>query len=93
MQNDKEKIKKEKIGDAVKKPSVKPAAVGSIAVVLFMLTHSSMGTKSDIVETVRLIFVLFLAGCVIAEWVKYLHKYVDFAIYQKLKERYKKGKD
>ena len=93
MQNDKEKIKKEKVVDAVKKPSVKPAAVGSIAVVLFMLTHSVMETKSDIVETARLIFVLFLAGCIIAEWVKYLHKYVDFAIEQKLSERDKEGKD
>lgn len=79
--------------NTVKKPSVKPAAVGSIAVVLFMLTNSTIETKSDIVETVRFIVVLFLAGCVIAEWVKYLHKYVDFAIEQKLSERDKEGKD
>jgi hypothetical protein len=79
--------------DAVKKPSVKPAAVGSMAVVLFMLTDSMIETKSDIVETIRLIFVLFLAGCIIAEWVKYLRKYVDFTIEQKLSERNKEGKD
>jgi hypothetical protein len=86
-------IKKGEVMNEVKKPSVKPAAVGSIAVVAFTLTHSAMEIKSDIVEIVRFFFVLFLAGCVIAEWVKYSHKYVDFAIEQKLNERDKEGKD
>jgi hypothetical protein len=79
--------------DAVKKPSVKPAAVGSMAVVLFTLTYSAMETKNDIVEIIRLTCVLVLAGYTIAEWVKYLHKYVDFAIEQKLKDTNKETKN
>jgi hypothetical protein len=76
-----------------KKPSVKSAAVVSMAVVLFTLQFSTMETRSDTVEVMFLFCVLFMAGCAISEWVKYLRLYVDFAIEQKLSGHSKKGKD
>ncbi len=79
--------------DESKKPSVKSAAVASMAVVLLTLLSSTKETKSDIVEIVQFFCLLVLAGYAIAEWVKYLRKYVDFAIEQKLSERDKEGKD
>lgn len=67
-----------------KKPSVKSAAGLSMVVVLFTLMFSMNETRSEIVEIMLFLCVLFMAGCAIYEWVRYLRKYVDFAIEQKL---------
>jgi len=79
--------------DKGKKPSVKSAAVVSMAVVLFTLRFPTIATKSDIAEIVSFFCILVMAGGAIAEWVKYLRKYVDFAVEQKLSEHNKEAKD
>jgi len=79
--------------DKDKKPSVKSAAVVSMAVVLFTLNFSIMKIKSDVAEIIYLFCVLVMAGSAIAEWVKYLKKYVDFAVEQKLSEHNKEAED
>jgi len=79
--------------DKDKKPSVKSAAVVSMAVVVFTLQSSIVETKSDIAEIVRFFCVLVMAGYAIAAWVKYLRNYVDFAVEQKLSEHDKEAED
>ena len=63
-------------------------AVGlSLALIcmLMVFTESTTTVKSELVRMVQMLAVLFLAACGIFQWMKYLKRYVDYAVEEKLK--------
>jgi hypothetical protein len=65
----------------LKKPSTRGIIAGSLAIVIFLAMREK--PESDTIETVRFLSILILAYWVILEWIKYIKKYIDFAMEQK----------
>ncbi len=95
MQNNKEKIKKEKVGDKLTKILIGAVASSIVLVILLMVIMDSAatGTRSDFRRGFRSVLILMMTVSVIIQWVRYFRRYVDFAIERKLKDNNKETKN
>jgi Na+/alanine symporter len=78
------------------KNSLVAAVSSSIALVCMLLVfvlNATKETKSDIVMIILLLAILLLTVSAIVQWLRYLRRYVNFAIEQNLKEIIKKPED
>ncbi|HUT28875.1 MAG TPA: hypothetical protein VMX13_03700 [Sedimentisphaerales bacterium] len=70
-------------------------AVGlSLALICMLMAfiESTTTVKSEVVRIVQMLGVVFLAAVAISQWVKYLKRYVDYAVEEKLKAHGEKAK-
>ena len=69
------------------------SSIALVCVLLVFVLGATKETRNDTGMIISLPAILLLTVCAIIEWVKYLRRYVDFAIEKKLKDTSQETKD